>query len=221
MAASIDTYAVIGNPIAHSRSPQIHALFAEQTGENMRYERLLAPVDGFDATIDAFFARGGKGLNVTVPFKLQAWQRAADHLTERARAAGAVNTLWRADGRLHGCNTDGVGLLRDLQRLGVRLEDARVLLVGAGGAGRGALATLLPLGCAHLRVVNRTESRAHELIADFVETAGRTVLDAGGNDAAASSAGWNLVINATASGLHGAAPDLPDGVYAPDALAYD
>src|SRR5690606_27218948 len=146
MSASLDMYAVIGNPVAHSRSPQIHALFAEQTGDNMRYERLLAPLDGFDAALAAFFAKGGKGLNVTVPFKLQAWQRALDHLTARARAAGAVNTLWQADGRLHGCNTDGVGLLRDLQRLGVQFEASRVLLVGAGGAARGALATLLSLG---------------------------------------------------------------------------
>lgn len=221
MLASIDTYAVIGNPIAHSRSPQIHGLFAEQTGEKLRYERLLAPLDGFDAAIDAFFAEGGKGLNVTVPFKLQAWLRAGDGLSARARAAGAVNTLWMEDGRLHGCNTDGVGLLRDLQRLGARLEDGRVLLVGAGGAARGALATLLGLGCSHLRVVNRTEARAHELVADFAPAAGSTVLDAGGNAAAADGADWDLVINATASGLHDAAPDLPDGIYAPGALAYD
>jgi len=221
MGASIDTYAVIGNPIAHSRSPQIHGLFARQTGQNMRYERLLAPLDGFDAALDAFFANGGKGLNVTVPFKLQAWHRAGEGLSERARAAGAVNTLWQEDGRLHGCNTDGVGLLRDLQRLGARIGGARVLLVGAGGAARGALATLLEQGCAHLRVVNRTESRAHELVADFAATAGPTLLDAGGNAAAADAAGWDLVINATASGLQDAAPALPEGIYAPGALAYD
>ena len=221
MGASIDTYAVIGNPIAHSRSPQIHALFAEQTGENLRYEQLLAPLEGFNEALDAFFAQGGKGLNVTVPFKRQAWQRAGAGLSERAHAAGAVNTLWQEDGRLRGCNTDGVGLLRDLQRLGARIEGARVLLVGAGGAARGALATLLPLGCTHLRVVNRTESRAHALVADFAATAGRTLLDAGGNDSAAHAAGWDLVINATASGLQDAAPALPDGIYAPSALAYD
>lgn len=221
MGASIDTYAVIGNPIAHSRSPQIHGLFAEQTGQRLCYERLLAPLDGFDAALDGFFAEGGKGLNVTVPFKLQAWHRAADGLSERARLAGAVNTLWQENGRLHGCNTDGVGLLRDLLRLGVHLEGARVLLVGAGGAARGALATLLPLGCSHLRVVNRTEARAHELVADFAALAGRTVLDAGGNGAAASATGWDLVINATASGLQDAAPALPEGIYAPGALAYD
>src|SRR5690606_1072224 len=142
-------------------------------------------------------------------------------LSERARAAGAVNTLWVADGKLHGCNTDGVGLLRDLQRLDAAIEGARVLLIGAGGAARGALATLLPLGCAHLRVVNRTESRAHALVSEFCASSGHTRLDAGGNAAAASSPGWDLVINATASGLQDAAPDLPDGVYAPGALAYD
>ncbi|MBU4612923.1 shikimate dehydrogenase, partial [Achromobacter sp. GG226] len=130
-------FAVIGNPIAHSRSPDIHARFAEQTGIALVYERRLAPLDGFDASIDAFFAEGGQGLNVTVPFKELAWERAREHLTPRAREAGAVNTLWPRDGALIGCNTDGVGLLRDLQRLGVMLAGAHVLVAGAGGAARG------------------------------------------------------------------------------------
>jgi len=221
MPATADIYAVIGNPVAHSRSPRIHGLFAEQVGANLVYERLLAPVDGFDQALDAFFARGGKGLNVTVPFKLDACRRAAAHLSARAQAAGAVNTLWRQDGALHGCNTDGVGLLRDLLRLGVRLENARVLLVGAGGAARGALGPLLAAHCAHVRVVNRTASRAHDLVQAFAETAGDTRLDAAGNDGAAIAQGWDVVINATASGLFDAAPELPHALYADGALAYD
>lgn len=221
MAPSPDMYAVIGNPVAHSRSPRIHQLFARQTGQALRYERLLAPVDGFDAAIDRFFAEGGKGLNVTVPFKVQAFARAREHLSERARAAGAVNTLWCRDGRLHGCNTDGVGLLRDLQRLGAPLAGARILLVGAGGAARGALGPLLAAGCAQLRVVNRTAARAHELVAAFRPGAGHTLLQAGGNDDAGQEQGWNLVINATASGLQDAAPVLPGLRYAAGALAYD
>ena len=129
-------YAVIGNPIAHSRSPQIHAMFARQTGRALRYDRLLAPLDGFVAATTAFVAEGGLGLNVTVPFKQEACALAAGNLSDRARLAGAVNTLSWRNGAWHGCNTDGVGLVSDLLRLGLRLDGARVLLVGAGGAAR-------------------------------------------------------------------------------------
>ena len=132
-------YAVIGNPIAHSRSPQIHAMFARQTGRALRYDRLLAPLDGFVAATTAFVAEGGLGLNVTVPFKQEACALAAGNLSDRARLAGAVNTLSWRNGAWHGCNTDGVGLVSDLLRLGLRLDGARVLLVGAGGAARGVL----------------------------------------------------------------------------------
>ena len=127
-------YAVIGNPIAHSRSPQIHAMFARQTGRALRYDRPLAPLDGFVAATTAFVAEGGLGLNVTVPFKQEACALAAGNLSDRARLAGAVNTLSWRNGAWHGCNTDGVGLVSDLLRLGLRLDGARVLLVGAGGA---------------------------------------------------------------------------------------
>lgn len=218
---SPDLYAVIGNPVAHSRSPRIHHMFAQQTGQHLRYDTLLAPIGGFDAAMEHFFEQGGKGLNVTVPFKLDAYRCAAGHLSERARAAGAVNTLWRADGVLHGCNTDGVGLMRDLRRLGVALAGARVLLVGAGGAARGALGPLLEAGCARVRVVNRTAARADELAAAFHSLAGDTELDAGPLAHAALPQGWNLVVNATASGLQDAAPELPTGLYAPQAWAYD
>ncbi|MFJ1017133.1 hypothetical protein WLX54_21650, partial [Bordetella bronchiseptica] len=130
LPASPPRYAVIGNPIAHSRSPQIHAMFSAQTGRPLRYERLLAPVDGFLPTVQAFRESGGLGLNVTVPFKLEAYALAEARLSERARLAGAVNTLSWRDGAWHGCNTDGVGLVNDLLRLGVALAGARVLLVG-------------------------------------------------------------------------------------------
>ena len=156
-------YAVIGNPIAHSRSPQIHAMFARQTGRALRYDRLLAPLDGFVAATTAFVAEGGLGLNVTVPFKQEACALAAGNLSDRARLAGAVNTLSWRNGAWHGCNTDGVGLVSDLLRLGLRLDGARVLLVGAGGAARGVLQPLAQAGCARIHIVNRTAARALEL----------------------------------------------------------
>jgi shikimate dehydrogenase len=211
--------AVIGNPIAHSRSPDIHARFGAQTGITLDYTRLLAPLDGFAATVATFFADGGQGLNVTVPFKLEALDLARAHLTERARAAGAVNTLWQVDGAIHGCNTDGVGLVRDLIRLEAPLEGAHVLLVGAGGAARGALDALRRAGAAQVRVVNRTQVRALELVSQVAATDVR--IEAGSLSDAHREGGWNIVINATASGLQDAAPDLPGGLYADDAIAYD
>ncbi|QYJ22169.1 shikimate dehydrogenase [Achromobacter sp. LC458] len=222
-APPLARYAVIGNPVAHSRSPQIHAMFSQQTGKPLRYERLLAPVDGFGDAVAAFVAEGGLGLNVTVPFKLDAYALAAGHLSARARLAGAVNTLSWRDGAWHGCNTDGVGLVSDLQRLGLRLADAAVLMVGAGGAARGVLQPLAQAGCARIHIVNRTASKALEL-ADAWRATGvspQTQVTAGGLTDAARPGGWNLVINATASGLQDAAPDLPPGLYAPGAAAYD
>ena len=222
-ALPLARYAVIGNPIAHSRSPQIHAMFAEQTGKPLRYERLLAPVDGFAQAVAAFVAEGGLGLNVTVPFKLDAYALAAGRLSSRARLAGAVNTLSWRDGAWHGCNTDGVGLVSDLLRLGVRLTGASVLLVGAGGAARGVLQPLAEAGCARIHIVNRTASKAEELAASWRESgvSPQTAVTGGSLADAALAGGWNLVINATASGLQNAAPDLPPGLYAPGAAAYD
>ncbi|MEN4922963.1 shikimate dehydrogenase [Achromobacter spanius] len=216
-------YAVIGNPIAHSRSPQIHAMFSQQTGKPLRYERLLAPVDGFADAVAAFVADGGLGLNVTVPFKLDAYALAAGRLSSRARLAGAVNTLSWRDGAWHGCNTDGVGLVTDLLRLGVRLDGASVLLVGAGGAARGVLQPLAEAGCARIHIVNRTAARAEELAAAWRESgvSPQTRVTGGPLADAAAPGGWNLVVNATASGLQNAAPDLPSGLYAPGAAAYD
>lgn len=222
-APPLARYAVIGNPIAHSRSPQIHALFSRQTGKPLRYERLLAPVDGFAAAVAAFAAEGGLGLNVTVPFKQDAYALAAAHLSSRARLAGAVNTLSWRDGAWHGCNTDGIGLVSDLLRLGVRLNGAAVLLAGAGGAARGVLQPLAQAGCARIHIVNRTAARALELAEGWRESGAepQTQVTAGGLAEAVRSGGWDLVINATASGLQDAAPDLPAGLYAEDAAAYD
>ena len=222
-ASPLARYAVIGNPIAHSRSPQIHALFSRQTGKPLSYERLLAPVDGFTAAVAAFATEGGLGLNVTVPFKQDAYALAAGRLSSRARLAGAVNTLSWRDGAWHGCNTDGVGLVSDLLRLGVRLTGASVLLVGAGGAARGVLQPLAQAGCARIHIVNRTAARALELAEGWRETGAepQTRVTAGGLADAALPGGWNLVVNATASGLQDAAPDLPAGLYAEGAAAYD
>jgi len=217
-ASSPPRYAVIGNPVAHSRSPRIHALFGAQTGRPLIYERLPATAETFRRTVEAFFDAGGGGLNVTVPFKQDAWNLARARLSPRAQLAGAVNTLWRRDGALHGCNTDGVGLVADLRRLQAPLQGARILLVGAGGAARGVLQPLLDTGCASLRIVNRTAARAQELAAAWPAA---HALSAGGLDDAGRDGGWDLVINATASSLGDAAPALPAGLYAPAALAYD
>ncbi|MGN6580636.1 MAG: shikimate dehydrogenase [Bordetella sp.] len=216
-------YAVIGNPVEHSRSPRIHALFGQQTGIALQYERLLAPLGGFEATAQAFAAEGGCGLNVTVPFKQQAFELALDHLSARARLAGAVNTLSWKDQAWHGCNTDGVGLVSDLIRLGARLDGARVLLVGAGGAARGVLQPLAEARCAQIRIVNRTPERAAELAQNWqaANTGLPTQISAGGLADANIDGGWNVVVNATASSLQGTALALPAGLYADDALAFD
>lgn len=215
-------YAVIGNPIAHSRSPAIHEAFARQCGIALQYDRLLAPLDVFAETVADFFAQGGQGLNVTVPFKEQAFELARSHLSTRARLAGAVNTLWMSEGHLHGCNTDGVGLLADLRRLGHDPNGRRILLVGAGGAARGVMQPLLEAGCGHLRVVNRTAQRAVALQAAVADAlpGHASVLSSGPLSEAGED--WDIVINATSGGLAGQAPALPvAGLYAPGALAYD
>jgi shikimate dehydrogenase len=220
---NVPRYAVIGNPVAHSRSPQIHTMFAQQTGLPLQYEPLLAPLDRFAATAAAFFQAGGQGLNVTVPFKEEAYALAATNLSQRARLAAAVNTLWQRNGLWYGCNTDGVGLVADLQRLGAVLAGAHVLLVGAGGAARGVLQPLAAAGCAHIHIVNRTPARAQALAQRWtvVNSTWPTRVTAGALDQALQSNGWNIVINATSTGLTDTAPALPDAIYAPDALAYD
>lgn len=200
-----DRYAVLGNPVAHSRSPFIHALFAQQTGQAMDYGRLLCPMDGFEAAVRAFAAEGGKGCNVTVPFKLQV-PSLATQCTERATLAGAANVLrFDADGWLAD-NTDGVGLVRDIEHnAGLALAGQRVLLVGAGGAAAGALGPLLAARPASVSVANRTADKAQALVARHAAWAHQhgvalsaAMLHAPGED-------YDVVINASASSLHGAA----------------
>jgi shikimate dehydrogenase len=208
-----DRYAVVGNPIAHSRSPQIHTLFAAQTDQDLRYETLLAPLDAFAATVRGFIAAGGAGLNVTVPFKEQAF-RLADTLTPRARAAGAVNTLSFTDGRIAGDNTDGAGLVADItHNLGTAIAARRVRLIGAGGAARGVILPLLEQQPAQLALVNRTADKAVALAQAF----------AGCNacDFATLAGAFDLVINATSAGLSDAELPLPPGIFATGCLAYE
>lgn len=210
----IDRYAVIGNPVAHSRSPGIHEAFARATGQVMAYERIEAPLDGFASTVAAFRAAGARGANVTLPFKEEAFALSAT-LSARARAAGAVNTLLFDGDGIRGDNTDGIGLVRDLrENLGVRLEGARVLLLGAGGAARGVVAPLLEAGIASLRIANRTASRALALAQGQPRTRGGGYEELGGE-------AFDIVVNATAAGMSGGMPPLPEGVFAPDALGYD
>jgi shikimate dehydrogenase len=214
-------FAVIGNPAAHSRSPFIHEQFARQTDIRLAYGIIEAPTSEFNTVVRDFFHAQGVGLNVTVPFKEQAWQLAQDGLTPRARAAGAVNTLWMQEGHLHGCNTDGVGLVNDLLRLGQTLHGRNILLIGAGGAARGVVLPLLTHECARLHIVNRTADRAADLCEHMraqMPPAGSR-LSWGGLDETAGR--WDMVINATASSLSGAAPQVPPAAYAHATLAYD
>ena len=213
-----DRYAVFGNPIAHSRSPQIHRWFAEQTGQSLTYSAELAEIGGFEAAAKAFFEAGGKGMNITVPFKEDAW-RLAEVRSERAERAGAVNTLARLDdGRLFGDTTDGIGLLRDLQdNHGLSLTGKTVLLIGAGGAARGVVQALLEAGPARLRIANRTAARAASLAADF---AALGPVEGGGLDSLGDEA-FDVVINATAASLHGEVPALPETLFASSAASYD
>ena len=222
-----DRYAVFGNPIAHSKSPRIHALFARKLRQDMSYEAILAPTDGFPAAVRAFAAAGGRGANITVPFKEEAY-RMATRLTPRAAAAGAVNTLNFAehgDG-ITGDNTDGAGLVRDLKSsLGCDIAGKRVLLIGAGGAARGAILPLLQEAPAELFVVNRTAEKAARLALEFARLAADTVPNAtrpeGGGFDELSGRRFDLVINATSAGLADAALPLPPNVFAPRSLAYE
>ncbi|WP_018987979.1 shikimate dehydrogenase [Aromatoleum toluclasticum] len=216
----MDRYAVIGNPIAHSKSPVIHTAFAAQTAQTLTYEALLAPLDGFAATVADFRAAGGRGCNVTVPFKLEAFAL-AQRRSPRAQAAGAVNTLkFDAEG-IYGDNTDGAGLVRDLtHNLDCPLAGRRILLLGAGGAARGVMLPLLSAGPAGLTLANRTVSRAEALVAEFTAAAGDTPL-AAGSFADLAGSQFDVVINATAASLADEAPPLPPGLYTPGALAYD
>lgn len=213
----MDRYGVFGNPIGHSKSPQIHRLFAEQTGQSLSYEPLLAPLEDFADFARLFFTEG-RGANVTVPFKEQAY-RLADSLTERARRAGAVNTLHkRDDGKLLGDNTDGIGLVRDLlDNAGIALQGKRILLLGAGGAVRGVLEPLLAQSPASLTIANRTPSKAQQLAAEFAELGTITA------SAFEQLEGpFDVIINGTSASLGGELPPLNDALIVPgQTFCYD
>jgi shikimate dehydrogenase len=218
-----DRYAVLGNPVAHSRSPFIHHLFAQQTGQHLVYERLLCAMDGFAPAVRQFAAAGGRGCNVTIPFKFEV-PALATRCTERAALAGAANVLhmsgddWLAD------NTDGVGLVRDIEQgAGVDLAGQTVLLVGAGGAGAGVLGPLLQRRPAVLRVANRSVDKAQALVARHASWAAQhgVQLSACGLADAAAQGASSVVINASASSLQGAASPVPARVLGPRCLAVD
>ncbi len=211
-----ERYAVIGNPVGHSRSPEIHRAFALQTRADLEYMRIEAPLDAFVATTEGFFAAGGAGLSVTIPFKAEAF-KLAKQLTARAQRAGAVNTLApRPDGLL-GDNTDGIGLLRDLgENLGYTAEGRRILLLGAGGASRGVIEPLLGSQPQKLFIANRNGDRAAELARHFVDFG---PVDGGGFEEIEGE--WDLIINATSAGLSDSELPLPFECFAQDALAYE
>ena len=231
--AQPDTYAVVGNPVAHSRSPAIHARFAAQTGQALHYGRLLAPLDGFEACVRGFAAglqgaAPGRGCNVTVPFKFDALAlvaAAGGRVSERARLAGAANVLgfdgpeparWWAD------NSDGIGLVRDIEHhAGVALAGQRVLLVGAGGAAAGVLGPLIEAGAREVVVANRTAARAEALVAAHAALASRQGCALVAQALAAPGRGFDLVVNASSSSLEGGAVPVPAGVLRPGTLAVD
>lgn len=211
-----DQYAVFGNPIGHSKSPLIHAAFARQTGQDIVYAAIEAPVDGFAGALDAFVAAGGRGANVTVPFKQQAFSR-ADRRTPRAELAGAVNTLIVDGAQLLGDNTDGCGLLRDItHNHRCAVAGQRVLLLGAGGAARGVVGPLLEARPQSLTIANRTVATALQLGERFAPLG---PVRGCGYDALAGMT-FDIVIDATSASLAAALPPLPPGIFAAGSLAY-
>ncbi len=225
----VDVYAVAGNPISHSKSPEIHKRFAEQSNQKMHYGYLQPALGAFTVAAKSFFSAGGKGMNVTVPFKLDA-QMFADVLTPRAQLAGAVNTLRFENGKIFGDNTDGAGLVRDLLAQGIQIQGSRILLLGAGGASRGVLGPLLEKSPKELIIANRSNAKADELVQLFSglakshHVALQAVALSDLEDAAKTSADFDLVINATAAGLSDESPisDLAaSNIFTPQSFAYD
>ena len=214
-----DHYAVFGNPIAHSKSPLIHAAFARQTGQDLDYRAILAPTDGFAQSLHDFIAAGGRGANVTVPFKEEAF-RLATRRTPRAELAGAVNTLTFSGDEILGDNTDGVGMMRDITiNLGCPVEGRRVLLLGAGGAARGVIGPLLEARPQTLVVANRTETKAQAL----AEVFGQLGPISGCGFAELAGRSFDVVIDATSAALGetgNTVPSLPEGIFAAGSLAY-
>ena len=211
-----DHYAVIGNPVAHSKSPAIHALFASGTQQDMEYGRLLAPLDGFVNAVRNFIDKGGKGLNVTVPFKFDAFEMAMT-LTQRAKMAGAVNTLSFQDGKVHGDNTDGAGLVADItSNAGISLLDSRILLLGAGGAAYGVMLPLQEQKPALIHIANRSVDKAIDLAEQF-SAFGKTSASAYED----LDEPFDIVINATSAGLSNTMPPVPKNVFGGRTLALD
>lgn len=214
----IDDYAVMGNPISHSKSPSIHTLFAEQTQQSILYTAIHVDLGGFTQAVGNFVATGGKGLNITVPFKQEAWELVAER-SERAERAGAVNTIKiMDDGKLFGDNTDGIGLVNDLTiNHSIELTGKNILLMGAGGAARGVLIPLLKQNPASLFISNRTPDKAKDLADDFSDAGN---VKGGGYDAI-EGLKFDVVINATAASLQGELPPLPDALLNSNASCYD
>jgi len=214
----ISKYAVMGNPVSHSLSPRIHQMFAKQCDIALQYSAIEVEEGAFFDAVTQFRGEGGKGLNITVPFKQQAWQL-ADHLSSRAELAGAVNTLkFDAENSIFGDNTDGVGMLRDITgNLGKQVAGAKILVIGAGGAVRGVLGPLLEKQPSMIHIANRTAAKARDLAKVFSEFGH---CSASGLDDLAGVA-YDIVINGTAASLHGKVPDLPSSIFTHDTLVYD
>ena len=210
-----DKYAVIGNPIAHSKSPQIHAAFAKQTNQDISYEGVLAPLDGFAATVRELITQDYKGSNVTVPFKFEAFAL-CDNLTERAQAAGALNTLTFSANQIFGDNTDGIGLVNDIQHnLGAGLQGTRILLLGAGGAAQGVFLPLLNTNPASITIANRTLDNAQKMMSESLSSLTASTFEDLKNQQ------FDIVINATSTGLSDTALPIPNNIFAKNCLAYD
>ena len=214
----IDRYAVFGNPISHSKSPQIHSAFAQQTGQNLVYTAELAEVENFEQAVKAFIKNNGKGINITVPFKLQAWQLATQR-SARAERAGAVNTIIvRNDGSYFGENTDGIGLVRDLSNNHqIKLKQKKILILGAGGAVRGVIEPIMEKNPAELVIANRTVEKAIQLAEEFSDLG--NITGCGFDELKNQS--FDVVINGTSASLHGDMPPLPDTLFNDNACAYD
>jgi len=215
---SIDRYGVMGYPVSHSRSPVIHRLFAMQTGQNIQYELLQVSPEKLETAVRQFQRTGGKGLNITVPHKSEVC-KLVDHLSERAATAGAVNTLTFRDSEIHGDNTDGIGLLRDLAvNLGVAIENSRILILGAGGATRGIIGPLLEMQPAAIRIANRTLGKAQGL-ADHFSRSGP--VSACRFNAVPVNETYDLIINATSAGIKGETPPYPSAAVSATSVCYD
>ena len=215
---TLDRYGVMGYPVSHSRSPVIHRLFALQTGQDLQYELLQVAPAKLETAVRQFQRTGGKGLNITVPHK-GAVVKLCDHLSERASTAGAVNTLSVRDGEIHGDNTDGIGILRDLViNLGIAIEGANILILGAGGATRGIVGPLLEMQPESLRIANRTIDKANTLADHFSRTG---PVSACRFDAVPVGEPYDLIINATSAGFKGETPPYPAAAVSSDTLCYD